>query len=115
MTIGCRHADSQRTGRGCLLPRRFPLRIREVTQCLSTLFKVPLSQVRHPDLPRGSDEQLYAEAFLKTRHRTADRSRIDACGRSGGRETSQFSRQTEQFDTAQQETFKLTLHTLSMT
>jgi hypothetical protein len=78
-------------------------------------FKVPLSQVRQPDLPRGSDEQLYAEAFLKTRHRTADRSRIDACGRSGGRETSQFSRQTEQFDTAQQETFKLTLHTLSMT
>jgi hypothetical protein len=79
------------------------------------LFKVPLSRVRQSNLSRCPDEQLHAEAFLKPCYRTADRGRIHARSRRCGRETFQFSSQTEQFNTAQKEAFKLTLHSLSMT
>jgi hypothetical protein len=79
------------------------------------LLKVPLSRLRQPNLSRCPDEQLYAKAFLKPRYRTADRRRIHARSRGSGRETFQFSSQAEQFNTTQQEAFKLTLHSLSMT
>jgi hypothetical protein len=86
-----------------------------LAQCQPTLLEVPPSLVRQPDLPRSPNKQPYTEAFFKARHRTADRSRRDACGSSRSRETFQLSCKTEQFDTAQKEVFKLTLHSLSMT
>ena len=115
MTIRCRHADSQNAGRGCLLPCRFALGISELAQCHPALLEVAPSLVRQPNLPRSPDKQPDIEAFFKARHRTADSRRCHASCGGSGRETLQLSCQTEQFDTAQKEVFKLTLHSLSMT
>src|SRR6185437_4181449 len=74
------------------------------------LFEVASPRIREPDLSCCPHEQAYAQARFQTRDRAADRSRRNARGGRGERETLEFGGETKKFDTAEEHVLKLTLH-----